>query len=257
MSRILFGTSITNLSAPEAVQLAAAVASLNDPRGGLDPINAVRRTIGLDRLRILPADVTQGIGTQFAAGKYFGRRVYVEVVTDGRGYSATTVEYQITRWLSLLSSHLDDRPRKRQRARVAGLLRDEMKVRLVIVLLVLTVIAVALLLLWRSRSSGEPAAMIANQSIAVAKDAPVSDRSEPQPVDLGVTLALDRLADCARSPALASVLEQMVRVDPETFESRRGGAVRVPGYDSPHRADVRADARDRRERRYPRGGRRS
>lgn len=104
LSRILFGTSITNLSAPEAVQLASAIAGLNDPRGGLDPINAVRRGIGLDRLRILPADVTQGIGTQLAAGKYFGRRVYVEVVTDGRGYSATTVEYQITRWLSLLSS---------------------------------------------------------------------------------------------------------------------------------------------------------
>jgi translocation and assembly module TamB len=104
LSRILFGTSITNLSAPEAVQLASAVASLNDPRGGLDPINALRRGIGLDRLRILPADVTQGIGTQIAAGKYFGRRVYVEVVTDGRGYSATTVEYQLTRWLSILSS---------------------------------------------------------------------------------------------------------------------------------------------------------
>jgi translocation and assembly module TamB len=104
LSRILFGTSITNLSAPEAVQLAAAIASLNDPRGGLDPINALRRSVGLDRLRILPADVTQGIGTQFAAGKYVGRRVYVEVVTDGRGYSATTIEYQITRWLAILSS---------------------------------------------------------------------------------------------------------------------------------------------------------
>ena len=104
LSRILFGTSITNLSAPEAVQLAAAVTSLNDPRGGLDPINALRRSIGLDRLRILPADVTQGIGTQVAAGKYLGRRVYVEVVTDGRGYSATIVEYQLSRWLSVLSS---------------------------------------------------------------------------------------------------------------------------------------------------------
>jgi translocation and assembly module TamB len=104
LSRILFGTSITNLSAPEAVQLAAAIASLNDPRGGLDPINALRRSVGLDRLRILPADVTQGIGTQLAAGKYLGRRVYVEVVTDGRGYSATTIEYQITRWLAILSS---------------------------------------------------------------------------------------------------------------------------------------------------------
>ncbi|MDP9415240.1 MAG: translocation/assembly module TamB domain-containing protein, partial [Pseudomonadota bacterium] len=104
LSRLLFGTSITNLSAPEALQLAAAVASLNNSGGGLDPINAVRAATGLDRLRILPADITTGQGTAIAAGKYLGRRVYVEVVTDARGYSATRLEYQITRWLSLLSS---------------------------------------------------------------------------------------------------------------------------------------------------------
>ncbi|HEX8572702.1 MAG TPA: translocation/assembly module TamB domain-containing protein [Allosphingosinicella sp.] len=104
LSRLLFGTSITNLSAPEALQLAAAVASLNNSGGGLDPINAVRAATGLDRLRIVPADITTGQGTAIAAGKYFGRRVYVEVVTDARGYSATLVEYQITRWLSILSS---------------------------------------------------------------------------------------------------------------------------------------------------------
>lgn len=104
LSRLLFGTSITNLSAPEALQLAAAVASLNNPGGGLDPINAVRAATGLDRLRIVPADITTGQGTAIAAGKYLGRRVYVEVVTDARGYSATLIEYQITRWLSLLSS---------------------------------------------------------------------------------------------------------------------------------------------------------
>ena len=28
----------------------------------------------------------------------------MEVVTDGAGYSATQVEYQMTRWLSLLST---------------------------------------------------------------------------------------------------------------------------------------------------------
>jgi translocation and assembly module TamB len=104
LSRLLFGTSITNLSAPEALQLAAAVASLNDTGGGLDPINAVRAATGLDRLRILPADISTGQGTAIAAGKYIGRRVYVEVITDARGYSATRLEYQITRWLSLLSS---------------------------------------------------------------------------------------------------------------------------------------------------------
>jgi translocation and assembly module TamB len=104
LSRLLFGTSIANLSAPEALQLASAVAALNNTGGGLDPINAVRSAVGLDRLRILPADVVTGQGTSIAAGKYIGRQVYVEVVTDGRGYSATQIEYQITRWLSLLGS---------------------------------------------------------------------------------------------------------------------------------------------------------
>ena len=104
LSRLLFGTSITNLSAPEALQLAAAVASLQGGGGGLNPINAVRQAAGLDRLRILPADITTGQGTSVAAGKYLTRRIYVEVITDGAGYSATRAEFQITRWLSLLSS---------------------------------------------------------------------------------------------------------------------------------------------------------
>jgi len=104
LSRLLFGTSITNLSAPEALQLAAAVAALQNGDGGLNPINAVRRAAGLDRLRILPADPQTGQGTSVAAGKYLTRRLYAEIVTDGQGYSATRVEFQVTRWLSLLSS---------------------------------------------------------------------------------------------------------------------------------------------------------
>ncbi len=104
LSRLLFGTSITNLSAPEALQLAAAVAALQGGGNGLNPINAVRQAAGLDRLRILPADPTLGQGTSIAAGKYLTRRTFVEVITDGQGYSATRVEFQITRWLSLLSS---------------------------------------------------------------------------------------------------------------------------------------------------------
>jgi translocation and assembly module TamB len=104
LSRILFGTSITNLSAPEALQLAAAVAALNSGTGSLDPINAIRRAVGLDRLRIVPADIATGQRTSIAAGKYIGRKLYVEVITDGHEYSATRVEYQITRWLSVLST---------------------------------------------------------------------------------------------------------------------------------------------------------
>ncbi|HEY0269937.1 MAG TPA: translocation/assembly module TamB domain-containing protein, partial [Sphingomonas sp.] len=105
LSRLLFGTSIANLSAPEALQLASAVQGLrNGGKGGLDPINMVRRVARLDRLRIEPADVTTGQKTSIAAGKYIGRKTYVEVVTDGQGYSATRVEFQLTRWLSLLST---------------------------------------------------------------------------------------------------------------------------------------------------------
>jgi translocation and assembly module TamB len=104
LSRILFGTSITNLSAPEALQLASAVAALQSGSGSLVTIYALRRAVGLDRLRIVPADVATGQKTAIGAGKYITRKLYVEVVTDGQGYSATQIEYQITRWLSLLST---------------------------------------------------------------------------------------------------------------------------------------------------------
>ena len=104
LSRLLFGTSITNLSAPDALQLASAVAALQSGKGTLDPINALRKAVGLDRLRIVPADVATGQKTAIGAGKYITRKLYVEVVTDGAGYSATQVEYQMTRWLSILST---------------------------------------------------------------------------------------------------------------------------------------------------------
>lgn len=103
LAQLLFGTSIKDISAPEALQLASALNSLRGG-GGLDPINAVRGAIGLDRLRIVSADPSTGQGTSLAAGKYITRDLYAEVVSDGQGYSATNVEFQITSWLSLLST---------------------------------------------------------------------------------------------------------------------------------------------------------
>lgn len=103
LARLLFGSSITQISAPEALQLGAALASLRGG-GGLDPINKLRSAIGLDRLRIVTADPALGRGTGVAAGKYFGRRFYAEIVTDGHGYNATSLEFRVTNWLSLLGS---------------------------------------------------------------------------------------------------------------------------------------------------------
>ena len=103
LARLLFGDSITKISAGEAIQLGAALGALRSG-GGLDPINKLRAAIGLDRLRIVGADAAIGRGTGVAAGKYLGRRVYAEIISDGRGYSATQIEFRVTSWLSLLAS---------------------------------------------------------------------------------------------------------------------------------------------------------
>jgi len=105
LSRLLFGDSISNISAPEALQLGAALASMRGGGGGgLDPINKLRGAIGLDRLRVVGADEALGRGTSVAVGEYLGRDLYVELVTDGQGYSATELEYRVTAWLSLLAT---------------------------------------------------------------------------------------------------------------------------------------------------------
>ena len=105
LSRLLFGSSVTSLSAPEALQLAAAVASLRGGKGvGLNPVNALRRATGLDRLKVQGADQATGRGTSVAAGKYIGRNVYLELATDAKGYTATQIEISLTRWLSVLST---------------------------------------------------------------------------------------------------------------------------------------------------------
>ncbi|MEZ5680277.1 MAG: translocation/assembly module TamB domain-containing protein [Erythrobacter sp.] len=103
LARLLFGGSITTLSATDALQLGAAVASLRGG-GGMDPINQLRSAIGLDRLRIVSADPALGRGTGVALGKNFGRKFYAEIITDGRGYSATELEFRVTGWLSVLAA---------------------------------------------------------------------------------------------------------------------------------------------------------
>ncbi|ACV75306.1 MAG: translocation/assembly module TamB domain-containing protein [Zymomonas mobilis] len=103
LAQLLFGSSITNLSAPEALQLASALNQLRHGGANVDPINNVRKLARLDRLRITSSSQNSQ-KTAVAAGKYIGRHTYVEVETDGQGYSLTSVQFQINRWLSLLSS---------------------------------------------------------------------------------------------------------------------------------------------------------
>lgn len=103
LARLLYGGSITDLSATDAVQLASAVASLRGG-AGIDPINRLRNAVGLDRLRIVPADPALDRGTAVALGRNFGNRFYLEIITDGAGYNATDLEFRVTNWLNLLAT---------------------------------------------------------------------------------------------------------------------------------------------------------
>lgn len=102
VSRILFGSSITELSPLQAVQLAASLNSLRGS-GGLSPLGALQSATGIDRLRVLGPDDTQGRGTALAAGQHITNDIYLEVITDGRGYTATQLEISLTPALSILS----------------------------------------------------------------------------------------------------------------------------------------------------------
>ncbi|WP_188236149.1 translocation/assembly module TamB domain-containing protein [Sphingopyxis sp. LK2115] len=103
VSRILFGDSITTLSPLQAVQLASSLNTLSSGGRGLSPLGALQSAAGIDRLRVLGPDDTIGRGAALAAGQYITKDIYLEVITDARGYTATQLEISLTRALSLLS----------------------------------------------------------------------------------------------------------------------------------------------------------
>lgn len=103
MARILFGSSIGNLSAIQAVQLASSLNALRGSGGGLNPMGKIQSATGVDRLRILGADEKTGRGTALAAGQYITDDIYLEIITDTRGFTATQLEVTLTPSLSVLS----------------------------------------------------------------------------------------------------------------------------------------------------------
>ena len=98
LSQVLFGRSASQLSAFEAAQLAAGVASLAGG-GGFDVIGNLRELAGLDRLSFggTASAVT------VAGGRYITDDVYLEIIGGGEGGAAVNVEWQVRRNLSLSS----------------------------------------------------------------------------------------------------------------------------------------------------------
>lgn len=99
LARLLFGTSVAQLSVTEALQLATAVAGL---QSGVDTMGKIRRSVGVDRLRLVGEDAATGMGTALAIGKRLTRNIYVEVQTDSEGNTLATLQWSLSRTLALL-----------------------------------------------------------------------------------------------------------------------------------------------------------
>lgn len=101
LARILFGRSATDLSALEAAQLGAAIASLSGSGGGYDAIGKVRSGIGLDQLA-LRSDA--GGNTVIAVGKQVAENVFLELTSGGSDGTTAAVEWRPWRFLQVVGT---------------------------------------------------------------------------------------------------------------------------------------------------------
>ncbi|HET8904442.1 MAG TPA: translocation/assembly module TamB domain-containing protein [Saccharospirillum sp.] len=99
LARLLFGRSIAEMSALQAVQLATALNSLRNPGSGLDVFGTTRDLLGLDALTLDSATNEEGeSGVNIQAGKYLSDRIYLEVesgVGAERGLEGS-LQFQLT-----------------------------------------------------------------------------------------------------------------------------------------------------------------
>jgi translocation and assembly module TamB len=100
LSRLLFGRGLDTLSAFQAAQLAAAVATLAG-RGGEGVVGRLRRGFGLDDLDIT-ADASGEIGLR--AGKYLSDNLYSEVEVDPDGRSQINLNLDVRRGVTVKGS---------------------------------------------------------------------------------------------------------------------------------------------------------
>ncbi len=100
LAHLLFGVSVKDLSALQIAEIAAALADLSGVTGGgLDPLGAVRKGLGLDRLSV-GSGSGSGSGATVEAGRYVARGVYIgaKQATSGGG-TAAEVQVDLTKRL--------------------------------------------------------------------------------------------------------------------------------------------------------------
>jgi translocation and assembly module TamB len=102
IARLLFQQNVSQLTPLQLASIAQGAAAMGGIGKGFNPLSAVRRTLGLDRLAV--GSVSGGAnGTQsqttVEAGRYVTRNVYVGVKQNIAGGTQTQVQVDITRQL--------------------------------------------------------------------------------------------------------------------------------------------------------------
>ena len=98
LARVLFGRSVTQLSALEAAQLASSVASLAGG-GGFDVLGQLRELAGLDSLSFSG----DGANLMVSGGRRISENVFLEVLSGGEDGPAVNVEWQVRRNVAVSS----------------------------------------------------------------------------------------------------------------------------------------------------------
>jgi translocation and assembly module TamB len=103
LSQLLFGGSTAQLSPFQAIQLAASLNALRGGGGGLGALARLSRATGMQNLRFEETKTAKGQSPAVGAGRYITSNIYVDVLVDARGATATQLEVALTPALSLLS----------------------------------------------------------------------------------------------------------------------------------------------------------
>ncbi len=109
MAHLFFGENAAQLTALQAAQIGAALATLSGVTGeGLNPLAKLQRSLGLDRLSLGAAagtattpGNTAPTGASVAAGRYLTKRIYVEGKQSTTGSTQVQVDVDITKHLKV------------------------------------------------------------------------------------------------------------------------------------------------------------
>ena len=92
LAYLLFGKSVSDISALQAIQLASAVASLSG-RGGIGIVENLRSGIGVDDLDVTTNE--KGV-TEVKVGKYLTEDIYTDITAGADGDSELSINFDLS-----------------------------------------------------------------------------------------------------------------------------------------------------------------